>query len=503
MYSAKITLAWSWRFLNSVEDRKNAVQEQVCDSSADIAAVSPQQVQTTGSSAGPGIKLYRIGTLKYTLAGLVSLFCWLLWGDFCFALFESIFGRFMPLYLKDLQASNTVIALLTGSIAGVINILFLPHISMWSDHYRSPRGRRTPFLFWSAPCTVLSLVLIGFAPEIAAYLQSIFGPLRLMSSITLTLTLLGIFTVAWHFFNMVLLNVFRFLLKDVVPQEVMPRFLAYFQITGTVASFTFNLYLFPHVLAERKLICCGVGGLYLVVFLVMCWRVKEGQYPAPPKVQKEPFLVGYVKLFKVYFGECLSIPIYRNLIISSSLLSVAGGCAGPFALLFVSNVLGIPKDDMGKVFAWTSVATAIVMIPMGYLCARINALRLVGLSLACLALATLLAFCFVHDKASWTVYAMLLVIPSAGIALGMSTVQMTVFPAEKFGQFFSSTNTIGCGCVIIGNYIVGRYMDFVNSNYRMIYLVILICYVMALLPLSLVYRDWKRFGGPHHYKAPL
>lgn len=479
------------------------MQDHVSESSSNTATALLEQDITLNRPAGEGVKIYQVGTLRYTLAGVVSLFCWLLWGDFCFALFESIFGRFMPLYLKDLKATNTLIALLTGSFAGVINIMFLPHISMWSDHYRGRWGRRTPFLLWAAPCTVASLVLIGFAPEIATYLQTMIGPLRLVSGVTLTLTLLGVFTVAWHFFNMVLLNVFRFLLKDVVPQEVMPRFLAYFQITGTAASFVFSWYLFPHVLSQRKLICCGVGGLYLVVFLVMCWRVKEGRYPAPPHEPKAPFLVGYVKSFKVYFGECLSIPIYRNLILSCALLSVSGACSGPFTLLFVSNVLGIPKEDMGKVFAWTSVASACIMIPMGYLCARLDALRVVGFSMVLMALTTALAFYCVHDKTTWIIYSMVLVLPSAGMALGISTVQMSIFPAEKFGQFFSSTNTIGCGCIIIGNYLVGCYMDLVHSNYRMIFLVILICYLTALVPLGLVYRDWKRYGGRHHYKAPL
>jgi hypothetical protein len=34
--------------------------------------------------------------------------------------------------LKDLKASNTLIGVMTGSIAGAVNILFLPHISMAS-----------------------------------------------------------------------------------------------------------------------------------------------------------------------------------------------------------------------------------------------------------------------------------------------------------------------------------------------------------------------------------
>src|SRR6266542_1559277 len=120
----------------------------------------------------PARKIYRSGTLRYTVGGLVTLFVWLLWGDFCLTIFESIFGKFLPLYMKDLKASNTMIGLLTGSVGGVVNVLFLPNISMATDRHRSRWGRRIPFLFWATPCAVGSLILVGFASEIGAWLHT-------------------------------------------------------------------------------------------------------------------------------------------------------------------------------------------------------------------------------------------------------------------------------------------------------------------------------------------
>src|SRR5437667_3052 len=120
-------------------------------------------------------KTYEAGTLRYTRRGLGILFVWLLWGDFAFTFFESIFGRFIPLYLKDLQASNTLIGVMTGSFVGLINLFFLPNISRWSDAFRSRLGRRIPFLYVVAPLTVASLILVGFAPEIGAWLHQRVG----------------------------------------------------------------------------------------------------------------------------------------------------------------------------------------------------------------------------------------------------------------------------------------------------------------------------------------
>ncbi len=38
---------------------------------------------------------YQAGSLNYTRHGLLTLSCWLLWGDFAFYFFEAIFLRFI------------------------------------------------------------------------------------------------------------------------------------------------------------------------------------------------------------------------------------------------------------------------------------------------------------------------------------------------------------------------------------------------------------------------
>ena len=122
-----------------------------------------------GSPSAPK-KSYRISTLRYSLRGLVVLSLWLLWGDFAFTFFESIFAKFIPLYLRDLHASNALIGVMTGSFSGIVNILFLPNISQWSDPTRSRLGRRIPFLYVvTPPLTVVSFLAVGFAPEILVY----------------------------------------------------------------------------------------------------------------------------------------------------------------------------------------------------------------------------------------------------------------------------------------------------------------------------------------------
>lgn len=442
-------------------------------------------------------KIYRAGTLTYTLRGLFVLFAWLLWGDFAFAFFESIFGRFIPLYLKDMQASNTLIGVMTGSIAGGLNLFLLPGISQWSDRCRTRWGRRIPFLAVTTPLTVGALISVGFAPEMGTWLHQRvilhFAPEVSVGAVILTL--LCAFVVFFHYFNMVLVNAFTWLLRDVVPLELMGRFLSWFRIVTTLSSMAFSWYVFPYVISHRKEVCVGVGLFYLVMFLLMCWNVKEGEYP-PPQENKQ----GIFQSFALYFRECFSVPLYRNYFLAIILVAL-GGCAGPFFLLFFRNSLGLSMEDLGMVFTLGAATTALAYLPMGWLCDRLTPIRVSIASQAGMFVVTILSFIFIKDKSSLILFTVVGSIISVGWGLGSATLTMKLFPAGKFGQFSAGVNIFGCGIAIAGNYLIGIFLDLVNSNYRMVYLWAAIG-GLSLLPMLLVYRDWKRHGGPGNYIPP-
>ncbi|XHR30578.1 MAG: MFS transporter [Chthoniobacteraceae bacterium] len=450
----------------------------------------------------PTARIHQAGTLRYTTKGLCVLFLWLLWGDFAFTFFESIFGRFIPLYLKDLKASNALIGLMTGSIAGAVNILFLPNISQWSDRYRSKWGRRIPFLYVVAPLTTLCLVMVGLAPEIAGWFCShvLVRFMKVTSTNTVVLVLLCTCVVSFHFFNMVLVNAYNWLLRDVVPQELMARFISWFRIVGTVASFAFLWYVFPYVMSHRAIVFIGIGSFYLISFLLMCINVKEGEYPPPAPISERP---GLLKSFGLYFRECLDVDLYRNFIVAYVLTVLAGSCAGPFTILFARETLRLNMDDMGKVFAFGAAVSAIAYFPMGWLCDRVSPIRVSIASLVCFVFLALYAATLLEGKVAYFVYTAFLSLPAVGWGLGIMTTTMVLFPKERFGQFSSALNVFGCGGTILGNYAIGKFMDLAHSNYRMAYVWCIVLYVIAIYPMVLVYKGWKKHGGPGNYVAPL
>ena len=446
--------------------------------------------------------LFRTENLAYTRGGLVALSFWLLWGDFAFNFFESVFVRFLPIFLKDLQASNTLIGVMTGSFAGMVNVLFLPGISRWSDNFRSAIGRRIPLLYMVTPPTVFAVVAIGFAPEVGGWLFDHLS-LHLPSSVTkggLILGLLCALTVSFHFFNMILVNAYNWLIRDVVPLEVMSRFLAWFSIVGTVSATLFLWFVFPHLMTHRKEVFLAVGLFYLAAFSLMCRNIKEGEYPSPSLSEDRP---GFLKTFVVYFRECLQVPLYRNFFIVYLLVTTALNCASNFLTLFASDTLGLDMVNMGHIFAWTSAVSLVFFYPIGWLCDRFSPMHVVLGAISSMCLVSIMAPIFVHNQNGYLVYSLVFSLPAMAWYLSQRAASMKLFPVEKFGQFSGGLNVFGCGAVIFGNVLIGALMDLTHSNYRMAFLWTVAISASAIFPTILVIRGWKAHGGPHHYVPPL
>lgn len=443
---------------------------------------------------------YQAGSLSYTRHGLLTLSCWLLWGDFAFYFFEAIFLRFIPIYLKELQASNTLIGIMTGSFAGLVNVLFLPGISKMSDNFRSRLGRRIPFLLVVTPIVVGTLILVGFAPEIGGWIHDRFAvhiPWGISRG-AFILGLLSVLIITFHFFNMVLVNGYNWLIRDVVPLKVMARFLAWFRIVGTVSSVIFLWYVFPHLLTHRGIICLTIGVFYLVVFLLMCFKVKEGTYPAPEAASHK----GIFRLYADYFRECLQVPLYRNFLLTFLLVIVATNCATSFTTLFMKESLGISMDGMGRIFSYTAALSAIVYFPLGWLCDRISPVKVAVGALIGLSLCPLAGYFWVQTKGDYIAYSLMFILPTSAWLLASMAVAMLLFPSAKFGQFSGAMNVFGCGGQIGGNLLIGFLIDFFHNDYRMALLWIAVFAGAAIIPMTLVIRGWIAHGGPSNYVPP-
>ena len=102
------------------------------------------------------------------------MFAWMLWGDFCFTLMETIVPSIIPLKMNSMGASGTLISLMMTSVPAVFNFTITPAISIWSDRLRTKWGRRMPFIIGSLPFLTISMLVIGFNDDIASMVHSAF-----------------------------------------------------------------------------------------------------------------------------------------------------------------------------------------------------------------------------------------------------------------------------------------------------------------------------------------
>ncbi len=246
------------------------------------------QSPTAETRSGP--RTWSVGTLTYTKGGLVNVFFWMLWGDFCLNLMDSgVWQYVIPLQLSKYGLSKEKIGFLTGTMVEIMSIFMVVIISTWSDRHRGRLGRRMPFMLYATPPLAAFLIAVGFSPEIAGWLQHTFP--RYFGEFAMSSLVVGViaFTViGWKFFDLFPQTVYYYLFPDVIPPKLMGRFVSLFRVCANGGTMAFSLFLMKHAEDKPGLICSLSGGLYLFAFIMLALMVKEGEYPPPEPVKKGP-----------------------------------------------------------------------------------------------------------------------------------------------------------------------------------------------------------------------
>ena len=208
-----------------------------------------------------------------------------------------------------------------------------------------------------------------------------------------------------------------------------------------------------------------------------------------------------MRSYILYFRNCLVLPIYRNFFIASMIGGFVGTSAS-FTFLFSTDTLGIDLKTIGRFGAYAMIASVIAYPIVGWLCDKFQPIVVNLWASVLIFVVTILSYFLIHDENSLLVFTLLTTLISVGLGLGSSAMAMKLFPQERFAQFSSAANVFGVGIGIVGSYAVGAFMDIAHSNYRVAYLVQAVG-GLAIIPLFLVYADWKRRGGPENYVPPL
>lgn len=458
-------------------------------------------------------KQWKVGTLTYTKAGLVGLFAWLLWGDFCFTIMEQVIPSIMPLKFKELGASNTLMALIMTSVPSLLSTVFNPIVSFRSDRTRTKWGRRIPYLLGTVPFLSLALLALGVQGPVGGWIQSVASTwFSGLSMPTVLLIYICFFLLIFNFFNIFVSCIFWYFFNDVVPEKLMARFVSWFRIVNAGASTLYNWFIFKHAETHFMEIFIGAAVLYLFGFGLMCLMVKEGKYAPPPENIGNK--KGAVASVKTYFTECMTIRHYWYLYLTT----FGGAISGSAALytIFQQRYLGLDLEHIGKLSAINNISYIVWIAILGFLADRYHPLRITIIGkIAALCLAPLgLIWLFWKPSAEvvFYFYAVLGMVGTTAIGALQAIVEipllMRIFPRAQYGQYCSARAMCGSFFGITAGATTGVILDQLYGKFGdRVYLFLPFWSIAGLsitiVCLFLLYRSWQQYGGFEHYVAPI
>ena len=446
-------------------------------------------------------RLWRQGTLVYTTAGLVSLFCWLLWGDFAWAMKDRAIGPSATLLIRTFDVSDLVYTLIIIAFPNFTNIFLCPIVSYISDRHRGRLGRRIPFLIFTTPFIVLGLIGLGFTPMLGQWLYRAVGP-EVLSYNTAGLIFFSLFWVMLDFGATLAGSLSGALVNDVVPAELLGRFFALFRAVSLIAGMLFNAFLLGLVESYSLYIFVGVGLFYGIGLVSLCTKVKEGSYPpvapatAPAGVKNTVF-----QPVATYFRQSFSIPYYRWVIAGLVFSYLA---AVPFNIfsIFYAQSLKMDMHEYGLLITLTYAVSLVMSYFLGMLADRFHPLR-TSLAAQVLYLVTMLAGWF--TVTGDTSFGVLLVIH--GIISGCfftlsASLGQKLFPRELFAQFNSAFSMLLAISNVVLGPLFGWMLDHLARNYRYTFLFGAVLTALSVISLWKVFLGYRACGGDAAYTPP-
>jgi MFS family permease len=447
-----------------------------------------------------GRKIWKVGTLTYTSAGLVVLFCLLLWGDFAWSMKERAIQPMSQMLFKQFKASDLILGLMVTSLPAALGMLLGPIISVRSDNHRGRWGRRIPYLLIPTPIAAAAMVGMGYTPELANIFAGFMGD-RAPDVFMCRLIVFGALWTFFEIFTVIANAVFVGLINDVVPQAMIGRFFGLFRIVSLGAGMIFNRFLIGHAEEYYKIIFLALGALYGVGFTLMCLLVKEGDYP-PPAPKKDGIFVDRVaEPIKAYFRECAAHPFYLWIFLAAMVGNAAFLPINSFDVPYVKSI-GMSMERFGELRYFTYGISICLAFGIGWMADKFHPIRLGLFSLACYAVIALWAGFIAHDVRSFEVAYVAHGVISGIFFTGTASLFPRLFPRAKFAQFASAAGIILAFGFIGVPPVVGRILDLTHHTYHYTFVIAGIVAAAGALIFAYLYRQFVSLGGMKNYNPP-
>ena len=123
-------------------------------------------------------KTYHVSGLSYTMPKLLTVIGLILLGQFAMSICIGMVPRIVPLKLKELGISSTMLVFIMSTLGQILNMTVCPWVSFKSDRYRSKHwGRRIPFILFTLPPLCASWAMLALYKQEAPLLGKLLAPL--------------------------------------------------------------------------------------------------------------------------------------------------------------------------------------------------------------------------------------------------------------------------------------------------------------------------------------
>ena len=463
-------------------------------------------------------KHYQVSGLDYTMPKLLATMAIIFCGSIAMTLCIGMVPRIVPLKLKEIGVSSTLMVFIMSTLGQILNMTVCPWVSFKSDRYRSKRwGRRVPFILYTLPFLCLSWAILAMYQYEAELLHKLLAPLVNVSQPVLAVFVLAAGVVIFKFFYMFVGSVFHYIPNDVIPPQFLTRYYGVISIINSGVTAGYNYFFFEYSLSHFSTLLWGTVIFYTVAMGFMCFALKEPRFPEPTTEEKRSSkgLRGVLTFMK----ESFSHPIYWYEFAKTACTSIVG--AGTIFIVFFEQSMGLSLAEIGQKSGINSLCfmlAGFVIASLGtYFIDRWHPVRV---SVFLLMFGTLLFFydCkwfFFKPEARVFWWSSLLMTQVSFLMrftgpAGMPTL-MRILPKSRFGQFCSARSICGSLVGMFFALLLGVVMDFLKSDkglgmgedaYRFVYVWQTAAYIGVVFCYLKVYQYYCKLGGFGGYKAP-
>ena len=448
-------------------------------------------------------KIWKVGTLTYTTAGILALSFWMLWGDFVWSMKDRAIGPSSTLLFKEIIESEFLYGLIIIAFPNFTNIFLQPIIGFVSDRHRSRLGRRIPFILFTTPFIVAGLYGLGFTKMLGAWLHGV------CPTLTLQTCMLIFFSIAWVFldFGTTLAgSLFNALANDVIPRELLGRFFGLFRLVSLGAGMLFHNYLIGIVESHTMWIFIGVGTLYGAGLLLLCFKVKEGEYPPPaelpplPSGRQRTVIQTVAASAVTYLRQSFSLSYYRWFMVATTVATFSFVPINIFSIQY-AKFLEIPTATYGKYLVITYACSLVLSYGLGVLADKFHPLRTGIAALIAYFVLMVAGYIFINKETFPLIFILHGVISGCYYTF-VASLNSKILPPALFAQFISAIGIVNAVMYMITGPAIGKLIDALG-DYRYTLLVAAGFTLIGTLFLFKIFFSFLKYGGDNNYQPPM